>query len=233
MRGDGFVISDKVHINHPTVGSICDYGEQEYYDMVKSLCATPSDCKVALADLKMDFTQVKDFELFTLRCDLFTKEQTRILFGDSIDFSNMYLNEVNGEKVIEDPLSGVRVDESTYHLMIDFLRRIHMFERHVDNPGNEYTKNWMIEKARKLMKRGRGKPYESMLVPLVSSMVNCNHFKYKHHEVWDLPIYVFMDSVKRILKIKSCDQLTQGIYAGTVDAKKISNESLNWLGALK
>ena len=34
-------------------------------------------------------------------------------------------------------------------------------------------------------------------------------------------------------KLKNYDQTMQGIYAGTVDSKKISMESLNWLGALK
>jgi hypothetical protein len=90
----------------------------------------------------------------------------------------------------------------------------------------------MIDKARKMQMRQQNKKFESVMVPLVSSMVNCEQFKYNHKEVWDLPLYSFMDSVRRIQKIKNCDHLVQGIYAGNVDGKKISSDSLNWLGAL-
>ena len=38
-------------------------------------------------------------------------------------------------------------------------------------------------------------------------------------------------TVMRIQKIKNCDHLFQGIYAGTIDSKKISTDSLNWFGS--
>lgn len=236
FRGSDFYINDKLTLHHPTVGEICDYGEEAYYKLVCNLCSTASDCKVLLNDiLHVDFTTVEDFEMFKLICGTFSKEQTRILFGDDIDFPNMYLIDKKeiGEKVLIDMETGLEIDESIYILMVDFLRRIHLLERHYDNPGSEYTKKWMIEKARKMQKRNQNKPYESTMVPLISAMVNCEHFKYKHSEVWDLPIYTFMDSVRRVQKLKNYDQTMQGIYAGTVDSKKISMESLNWLGALK
>ena len=235
LRGGSFVINDKFEIFHPTIGQICDYGEEKYFNMVKYLCATASDGKVFLNDvLHIDFTTVPDFEMFKMTCGQFSNEDTRILFGDSVDFSNMYLvyDPTINERVLECSETGLRVDESIYILMVDYLRRLHMLERHVDNPGNEYTKKWMIDKARKMQRRNANKPYESALAPLISAMVNCEQFKYKHDEVWDLPLYAFMDSVRRIQKIKNFDQTMSGIFAGTVDSKKISMESLNWLGAL-
>lgn len=71
-----------------------------------------------------------------------------------------------------------------------------------------------------------------MLVPLVSAMVNCEQFKYDHNTVWNLPIYVFMDSVKRIQKLKNYNQLMQGVYAGTIDSKTLSQDSFDWMGSL-
>lgn len=235
FRGGNYVINDKLTIYHPTIGQICDYGEEKYFDMVKFLCATASDCKVFLNDkLHVDFTTVSDFDMFIMTCGRFSSDETGILFGDSIDFSRMYLiydKEIN-EKVLIDSETDLRIDDSIYYFMVNFLRRVHMLERHFDNPGNDYTKKWMIDKARKLEQRNRNKKYESQLVPLISAMVNCEQFKYKHHEVWDLPLYTFMDSVKRVQKIKNFDQTMSGIFAGTIDSKKISMESLNWLGAL-
>ena len=236
FRGGDFVVNDKLTLHHPTIGEICDYGEESYYNMVYTLCSTASDYKVFLNDvLHLDFTTVEDFEMFKLVCGNFSKDQTRILFGDCIDFPAMYLvkNEDTGERILVNEENGLIIDDSIYILITDFLRRIHMFERHHDNPGREYTKKWLIEKARKMQKRRQNKSYESTLVPLISALVNCGHFKYKHEEVWKLPIYTFMDSVRRIQKLKNYDQTMQGVYAGTIDSKKISLESLNWLGTLE
>lgn len=235
FRGGDFTVNDKLTIRHPTLGEICDYGEEGYWDMVTRLCGTASDFKVFLNDkLHLDFTTVSDFEMFKLVCGAYSKDQVSILFGDCIDFSEMYLQkrpEID-EVVLVDVSTGLVIDESIYYLMVDYLRRIHMIERHFENPGTEYTKKWMIDKARKMQMRQQDKKFESAMVPMISSLVNCEHFKYKHSEVWDLPIYTFMDSVRRIQKIKNCDHLIQGIYSGNVDSKQISSDSLNWLGAL-
>lgn len=234
LRGDPYIINSSITIRQPTIGEIADYGEEAYYTMVQQLCATSSDCKIFLEDyLHVDFTTVSDFEMFQMICGSFSKEQTKILFGD-LDFKNMYLvssNDVCG-KYLKDFDSEVRIDESVYLLIVDFLRKIHKFERHFDNPGTASAKRFMLNKARRLQQRNAGKPFESILSPLISAMTNTPGFKYDHKEVWDLPIYTFMDCVARVQKSKGCDHLFQGIYAGTVDPKKISSDSLNWLSPI-
>lgn len=235
FRGDECVVNEYLTIRHPTVGEICDYGEEKYFSMARSLCSTPSDCKVFLNDtLHIDFTTISDFDMFKMICGQFTTEQTSILFGEKISFPDMYMakNNQTDEVVLVDPTTGFIVDEHIYIIIMDYLRKIHAFEKVVDNPGNDYTKKWMIDKARKLQQRQQNKKNESFLLPLISAMANCRDFKYDHQSVWGLPIYTFMDSVRRIQKTKNFDQTMQGIYAGTIDSKKISMESLNWLGTL-
>ena len=76
---------------------------------------------------------------------------------------------------------------------------------------------------------------KSMLKNLISAMVNSPGFKYNHEQVWDMKIYAFMDSVKRIGKIKESDLILQSGYSGFgIDLSKLKNKEkiTNWLGEL-
>jgi len=65
-------------------------------------------------------------------------------------------------------------------------------------------------------------------------MINSEGFKYSHADVWDMKINAFMDSVKRISKIKNANLLLQSGYSGFgVNLKEISNRQLDWLGELE
>ena len=65
-------------------------------------------------------------------------------------------------------------------------------------------------------------------------MINSEGFKYDQAQVWDMKIYAFMDSVKRIGKIKNAQLLLQSGYSGFgVNLKEIDNKQLDWLGELE
>ena len=65
-------------------------------------------------------------------------------------------------------------------------------------------------------------------------MINSEGFKYNHDQVWGMKINAFMDSVKRIGKIKNADLLLQSGYSGFgVNLKEIDNKQLDWLGELE
>ena len=234
FRGKDYVVNDKIKIHHPTLNEIADYGEQEYYGLVSRLTCVPSDYKVQLFDMGVDYEEVTEFDLFTLICNGLDVEETAILFGD-LNFKNMKL--VKHDKIDEVVLynyeQDVVIDRAIYEIIVDFIRKINGFEKNIEIAGNESTKKFLIEEAREQLGRNQNKKFKSMLVPLVSSLVNSPEFKYNHSTVWDLSIYVFMDSVKRIQKIKNYNSLIQGIYSGNVDAKKLNKDDLNWLGELK
>ena len=64
-------------------------------------------------------------------------------------------------------------------------------------------------------------------------MINCEGFKYNHTQVWDMKINAFMDSVKRIYKIKNAELLLQSGYSGFgISLKDVDKKQLNWLGEL-
>ena len=93
----------------------------------------------------------------------------------------------------------------------------------------------LIEDALEELQMASQKEYESFLKNLISAMVNYEGFKYNHEQVWDLKINAFMDSVKRVSKIKNADLLLQSGYSGFgINLKDIKDKNqLNWLGELE
>jgi hypothetical protein len=79
------------------------------------------------------------------------------------------------------------------------------------------------------MERKKNKRFESMLEPLVASMVNQAGFKYNYETVWALPITLFNHSVTRIQKFHQYCHLMGGIYAGTVKTDDIDKKEMNWM----
>ena len=217
-RGEDFVVSKYIKIHQPSLSEICDYGEQEYYSMIYHLTATPQTMKVQLWDMepRIDYTKITPYELFyNILYRLFPKEKTSIIFGD-LDFTKFQIMQrkdngdillcqfVNDEQVI--------IDEFTYNLIMDYLRQVH---------GEEFERN-------------KNKDHPSQLVNLISSMVNSEGFKYNHSQIWDMKINAFMDSVKRISKIKNAELLLQSGYSGFgINLKDIDQKQLDWLGELK
>ena len=63
-RGMDWPVNSSILIRQPTLGSICEYGEQEYFSMVHTLCSVGADLKWQLDELGVDYTKISDYELF-------------------------------------------------------------------------------------------------------------------------------------------------------------------------
>ena len=243
-RGDDFSISPHIKIHQATLGEICDYGEIAYYNMVLLLTATPQSLKAELDEVDVDYTQITPYELFYLMIyKIFDKEKTQIIFGD-LDFSkfeldmyddgSVYLKQiikvVEGKTIKEETII---IDENVYNTFVAYLCVSHGIERDETLPLNEATKKILIEDAKEEKLINANKPQKSQLKNLISSMINSEGFKYNHAEVWDMKIGAFMDSVKRIQKIKSADLILQSGYSGFgINLQEIDKKKLDWLGEL-
>lgn len=236
-RGEDFVVSDYITIHQPTLDEICRYGEREYYSMVYQLTSTPQSMKAQLWDMGVDYTKISPFELFySILYHLFPQEKTSILFGD-LDFTKFQVlqRKDNGDTLLHQIIHNeeVIIDEYTYNVIMDYLRQVHDIVKDEKRPANETTKMLLIEDAREEYERNKQKEYHSQLKNLVSSMVNCDGFKYNHSQVWDMKINAFMDSVKRISKIKNAELLLQSGYSGFgINLKAVNKKQLDWLGEL-
>lgn len=234
LRGDDIVINDKIVIHQPRLSDIASIGESKYYSSVYALCSSPSDYKVFLWDKAgVDWTEISDFTLFQILYKSIDPDVSSVL-TPNVKFDEMVrcLTLDTGEPCIASIDGDVKIDETIYLTMTDIIRKMHGITKTCDKPGNETTKKFMLAKDRKRIERERYKKDDdkSVLEPLISAMVNCEHFKYDYASVWNMTVYQFMDAVRQIRKYKSIDYTMHGIYSGTIDPKDISSNDLNWMG---
>lgn len=241
-RGEDYKISKHIVLHQPTLDEIERYGERDYYSMLYQLTATPQSMKAQLWDMGLDYTKITPYELFyQLLYRLYPQEKTSIIFGD-LDFQKFQLvqrkdnSEIELYQIVqtEDGIDEVELDEFTYNMIMDYLRKVHIIEKDERIPANESTKMILIEDAKDEIEKNKNKEYHSQLQNLISSMVNSEGFKYNHSQVWDMKINAFMDSVKRISKIKNAELLLQSGYSGYgISLKDVDKKQLDWLGELE
>ncbi len=232
--GDDCVINKNITLHHPRIGDIVEIGEDEYFSVVHTLTAIPSDMKPQLWDLGICWEDISDFDLFCMlvssKClDI---EKTKVFFGD-IDFNKFELchNHNNGKnelcQIVNDRL--ICIDERAYLWIAEILRKIHGIVPKVERAGSNTVRKILIEEDRKKLRYIKDEKHGSTLLPMISSLLNCSEFKYDLEGIRKLPVYTFMDSVVRIPTIKSSTALLQGCYSGMIDTHKIDKKELNWM----
>lgn len=235
FRGRDYKINDYITIHQPTLNEICDYGEKRYWNIVSTLTATPADYKVILYDnFNMDYEKVDEFDFFCMLSKQLSVDDTYLFFGNQIDLSKFIagIHKLNNDSVFYEESTGRIIDKLAFTQITDYLRKVHGFKKNCDVAYNEATKMFVLDAERREAERNKNKKFKSTLIPLISALTNCEQFKYSHSTVWDLPIYAFMDSVKRIQVVKEHSNLMQGVYSGCVDFKKINKSELDWMRSL-
>jgi len=231
LFGKALRVNEDITVHNPTIGDILEFGEQRYYSAVFALTASPSAYKVQLDDMGIDYEDVSDFEFFCLMCKNLSVDDTRILLGE-VDLSKFtFAHDPNiGQDILYCPDSDTKINMVAYMELADNIRMINGFEKIVENPGNKHFKKFAIERERAKQQRKKKQREKSMLLPLVSAMVNSADFKYDHASVLGLPISTFNDSLRRIQKIKEYTQYMSGVYSGNIQFKggKL-DDGVNWL----
>ena len=78
FRGGDYEINSKITLHQPTLGEISDYGEKEYFGLVRSICSTPADHKVDIYEnLGIYWDAVDEFELFVQLSFAFRESEIR------------------------------------------------------------------------------------------------------------------------------------------------------------
>ena len=227
-----YQLNSKIKLHHPTLQEIAEYGEKEYFSLVRTICATPADQKVAIWDtLHIYWDKVDEYELFLSMFQLLKERDCKILFPE-LDLTSfqLVLNPMSKEMALSN--GDCLIDRSIHFLLTQYLRTVHALEKNVDVGYDDYTKDIMIEDDRDEAMMAKRKGYSSILWPLISALTNSPEFKYRYDDVWTLPIGVFMDALKRVQKQKNYEHLMHGVYAGTIDTSKISKKEFNWIGKL-
>ena len=222
-------INDKIHIVIPSLGEVIDQ-EDEYYAMVTMLTAMPIDLLVQLDDMGIDFTEISEYELFLMTFGGIKRMDTHLIFGD-LDISNFQLgiNEQNNEPVMIDVEKDITIDQATQVLIADAIRKIHHLEKNNRKPANDEAKDFLLKRERRKQKQRKKENDTSSLETLIVAMVNTEQFKYNYETIKELSIYQFNESVRQIIKKVDYDNRMYGVYAGTVSAKDLDKNDLNWL----
>ena len=223
-----YAINDSIHIIIPTVGQIID-NEDAYYGLVSVLTAMPVDLMVQLEDAGIDFMSINEYELFLLMFAGLKSQDTSLIFGD-LDLSKfkMAVNEQNGTIVLLDEEHDIRIDRAVHGQIAAVLRKIHHLERNNRKPANNEAKRFMLERAREKLRR-RTRKEDSQLESLIIAMVNTEQYKYDFEGTRELSIYQFNESVRQVIKKVDYDNRMYGVYTGTINAKELSQDDLNWL----
>lgn len=232
LKCDRVYVTDKIYVRIPTVGEILD-NEKKYLNLVHTLTAVPYQYMVQLDDAGLDFTKVKEYELFLMLFSSYLKEDVSILFGD-LDISDYRLcgNSDDSMHVLKSEKHGddYQIDEFVYFKLVEAIRKINNIEKIKYKPANEETKRYLIEKERKYLKRHAKDKYKPYLENLVIALVNNKDFKYNYDEVMDLSYFRFNQSFNQIQTNITFDKTMNGIYSGTVDTSKLKDKScLSWI----
>lgn len=247
--GEDYWVTDKICIHQPTIGDILEFGDSDFYSMVNTICANPTTFRLALWKKGIDWNKMSDYELFISIIRAYTPKDTHLLFGD-LNFSwfipihdeekntdvlvNVPRNE-NGEPLPFNINEVAIIDEIVYMRLVKYIRTMFNINPKVEHAKNKATKeaiiwedeqNLTIEKQKQ---KEEGNLSKSILLPLISGLVNHPGFKYKLQELKEVGIVQFMDSVQRLQLYENTTALLKGIYSGMIDSSKIKQKDLNWL----
>lgn len=213
----------------PSVGDVLQ-NEDAYYDLIYVLTAMPVDFMVQLDDAGIDFTSINEFELFILLFQGLKSEDTSLIF-DNLNLSDFDIgvNEETGKVALVNKEQDIIIDRLAYSEIASVLRKIHHLEKNRKKPANKDAKEYMLERAKKKLKRNKNRTEDSQLESLIIAMVNTEQFKYDFESVKDISIYQFNESVRQIIKKVDYDNRMFGVYSGTISTKDLSQEDLSWL----
>lgn len=222
-------INDSIKIVIPTVGEVIDC-EEDYYNLVSVLTAMPIDMMVQLDDANIDFTSITDYDLFLLMFPGIKKQNTKLIFDD-LDLTkfNHTISKENGNIILRDEDSGITIDRAIHGRIAGTLRMIHHLEKNRRKPANPEAKEFMLKRARDKMRRRKDRTEDSRLESLIVAMVNAEQYKYDFEGTRELSIYQFNESVRQVIKKVDYNNRMYGVYTGTVNAKELSQDDLNWL----
>lgn len=138
-------------------------------------------------------------------------------------------DESTGQVVLYDVEHDITIDRVVYIRMVDAVRRIHGLKRNNEMPANKRTKMDLIEDARDDAMMNADKPYKSILKPLISAL-SVKTGMCGDDRIWNMPVNMFFDNIKRANKIQDSQLLLQGAYSGFASLKDVDSERLNWTG---
>lgn len=217
------------------LNDIANMGEDQYNQHLSYLCFDKTiinNLDISNEDLKTLNEELKNITeyqfLFTyLYKDIFFREKylesLSIFFKEKINFHEsgfLFLGNMEDNRFI---------DSNNFDKIINIIKIINNIKaKEGYNPANEQARK-LIEKIEKknAIYAKLNKKNAINLFTIISSIAWKSNIGID--AVWDLTIFQLYDAYSRIALIDNYDKTMQGIYAGTVDVKKINIKDVSWI----
>lgn len=260
-RGENIQITPKIMVIQPTIGQIADFGEKRYFSAIHTLTAVGADLKWQLNDyMGIDYTKIDDYDLFVQFTSQVLSSRKKLYnalidSGEQVEMTDEMISEMmfnpleiilkdidlgdfvpckdksNEQIILYDVEHDITIDRVVYTRMVDAVRKIHGLKRNNEMPANERTRRDLIDDARDDAMIAAKKPYKSIIKPLVSAIsVRCGMIG--DDKIWNMPVNMFFDSIKRVNKIQDSQLLLQGAYSGFASLKDVDRNRLDWTGEI-
>lgn len=239
-RGDDIRITDDIIIHNPTLNDIVEIGEKKFLSFCQDFTAHHLDSPyiVLLTDLGVDFTTISDWDLFVCLSLVFDESICKFLFGN-LDFKSM-------KPYVDGDIKGIRNKDGII-ITPKFMQNGWLYSqicKYIDTTiskilDNPTQKSMAINSARREIESARRRemfyPSGSALLPIISSVVNYAGCNYTNKTIFNMNLYAFWDTVKRIQAYDNASHLFSGIYSGCVDLSKNKKlkEELNWMRSFR
>ena len=210
-----------------------DYTKIEDYDLFIKLISKAVSSKKTLYDELMMNQEKYQQELSQIPqedLDDMIINPLQLVLKD-IDLADFMLYKVEDTEqiILYNSERDITIDRFVYARIVEAVRKIHGYKRNNQMPANQQTKMDLIDDARDEAMAMANKPYKSVLKPLISAL-SVKSGMCGDDRIWDMPIGMFFDSIKRINKIQDAEMLLQGAYSGFASLKGIDKTRLDWAG---
>lgn len=248
LDSDVIPITPYLSLNIPSVREVLR-NDRYYFSITHAFTSNPREYAVQLLDeMNIDFAQISEYDLFVIHFQSYVnackmpndndnQEIKRIqramglIFKDA-DIGSFLLFQIPelGGCVFYNLKTHALINEFIYRRMAEVIRQINLYKHDKSKCGNEAFKEYELEKQRRRLKRNRRKKYNHFFEKQIIALVNNTEFKYNYEATLDMSIYKFNQSLKQIPQLMTYYNTMHGVYAGTVDVKKINDKSvLTWL----
>lgn len=224
----------KITLHIPTVGEIVDLGDDDFYGSLYYIIGNTTMFRALLWDLKMDWNEISDFQMFCLLYKGIDPKVSQMLLGFDVSQFKMYEKALKGEEdskevILYNPDLHIEINEKVYTYIQQYYQFVFQIVPEDKFTDDKILKRWWIQKDKREAKLNKDKNKDASLQPLISSLVNHAGFKYNLEELSNVNIAFFYDAVKRLQIFEECTALLKGEYSGFIDKSKIPTTATDWM----
>lgn len=229
--GSNIALDNGIIIKQPTLLEVIDFGEREYFSSLYTLTSVGADLKWQLFQVGIDYTTIDDYDLFVnfLFPSLINKNENKnpleLFCNINLNDFVKAINNKNQQLILLNQKTNRIIDRMAYRQIVDYVRKINFLTRNNEIPANEVTKEILIEDAKEDYEKNKNKPFESILLPLVSFYkAKCG---VSMNDMLKTPLYQLFYDLRRVNIINESNLLLQSAYSGFASLKGVDSEKLN------